>query len=217
MCDSCLTLFPHRQPLSCRGPFLCWERSRTPTSSGRRCEFVVRTALHQIKSDNKQFCFWLPGNRNSSRATSLPRRLTSWWKHTLRSQSALIRCCSYLKEKNMHSGLWGWNGWEGRLQRLFSFVFLSEAKEDSERPPVKRLLRRSEQLPKDPATGSQQGEGVCGQSQSQLQGVGEEPALPSARTHTHTYTKAQNAPLCLHFLLTGRTTWRQLWRDAPVC
>lgn len=101
----------------------------------------------------------------------------------------------------MHSGLWGLNGWEGCLQHLFTFVFLSEAKEDSERTPVERLLRRSEHLPKDPATGSQQGEGVCGQSQSQLQGVGEEPALPCA--HAHTYTKAQNAPLCLHFLLQG--------------
>ena len=45
-------VFRHRQPRSCRGPFLCWEQSRTPNSSGRCCEFLVRTILHPIKSDN---------------------------------------------------------------------------------------------------------------------------------------------------------------------
>lgn len=208
-----------RQPLSCRGPFLCWERSRTPTSSGRRCEFVVRTALHQIKSDNNSLVSGYQatetaagqpaceGDRQADENIHFaPSRLWSGAAHILKK-----KVYQYVF---MHSGLWGWNGWEGCLQHLFTFVFLSEAKEDSERTPVERLLRRSEHLPKDPATGSQQGEGVCGQSQSQLQGVGEEPALPCARAHIHKsteFTPVSSLPF------TGRTTWRELWRDAPVC
>lgn len=99
------------------------------------------------------------------------------------------------------------------LKFFFTFGFLSEAKEDPERTPAQRLLRRAQQLPEDPATGSQQGEGVCGQSPSQLQGVGEKPAC--ARPHTH--TEAGNPLQCLHLVLTGGTTWGQLWRNASVC
>lgn len=52
------------------------------------------------------------------------------------------------------------------------------AKKDPEGAPGERLLRRSQQLPKGPAGGCQQGERLCCQSQSQLQGVGGYPAEP---------------------------------------
>lgn len=56
---------------------------------------------------------------------------------------------------------------------IFFLCFLLAAKEDTERASAERLLRRPEQLPEDPAAGGRRRERVCGQSQSQLQGVGE--------------------------------------------
>lgn len=51
------------------------------------------------------------------------------------------------------------------------FVFTLASEKDTERAPAERLLRCSEQLSKVAARCRQQREGVCGQSQSQLQTV----------------------------------------------
>lgn len=56
---------------------------------------------------------------------------------------------------------------------MCDFPCVAASEKDTKGARAERLLGRSEQLPEDPAASCRQGEGVCGQSQSQLQGVGE--------------------------------------------
>lgn len=141
---------------------------------------------------SKTICIWSPGNRNSSMATSSQRRPTDWWRRSAHFPLAPIRCwtknkffpkqsfkAALSKRKNVPKGaIKDYVSYRivlflGFSLNIFFLCFLLAAKEDTERASAERLLRRSEQLPEDPAAGGRRRERVCGQSQSQLQGVGE--------------------------------------------